>query len=328
VSPRDTVTGNDVERLVGLINGFQASQAIHVAVWLGLPDLIGPAAKPAAELAAATQTHPTALHRLLRALASIGVFEERDAGCFGLSGVGEWLRSDIAGSHAALALLVGRPHYRQAWGDLLAAVRDGTAGPVARSHDDAQAFDDAMAGDTEQLVRAILAAVDFTHCRHVVDVGCGSNQLLPQILAERPSLRGTMLDRPQIAGRIAASAGLSDRCASVGGDFFVSVPAADVYLLSAVLHEWSDAAATDILRACRRAMDGSARVILIEHVLGSPHSEPVGTFMDLAMLVTNGGRERTREEFAAIIADADLRLTSITPTASHRSIIVAARAAV
>jgi hypothetical protein len=94
-------------------------------------------------------------------------------------------------------------------------------------------------------------------------------------------------------------------------------PAADVYLLNAVLHEWSDAAATDILRACRKAMKCSARVVIIEHVLGSPNSGPAGAFMDLTMLVTTGGRERTHDEFATMIADAGLRLTSIMPTATH-----------
>ena len=313
--------------LVGLINGFQASQAIYVAARLGLPDLMGSIAKSAVELAAETRAHPTTLDRLLRALASIGLFVEHQAGRFALSSMGERLRSGIAGSCAPLALLVGQPKYWQAWGDLLTAVRIGAAEPMSWSDDDARTFDEGMAGDTDRLVQAVLATVDFTRCRHVVDVGCGTSLLLPKILAERSFLSGTMFDRPHTIDRFAATsviAGLSGRCRTIGGNFFVSVPtAADAYLLNAVLHEWSDAAATDILRTCRKGMTRAARVVIIEHVVGSPNSGAAGAFTDLAMLVTGGGRERTRDEFGAIIANAGLRLASIMPTATPMSIIEA-----
>jgi SAM-dependent methyltransferase len=314
--------------LVRLINGYQASQAIHVAARLGLADLLGSGAQSPAELAAATQTHPDALHRLLRALASIGVLEDREGGRFALAALGHPLHGRAASTCAALALLVGQSGYWQAWAGLLDAVRSGGADLQMRSPEEAQAFDRALAGDAEQRAQALLAGFDLSRCRHVVDVGCGDGLVLARILAARPSLRGTMLDRPQIAVRVAemlAAAGLSDRCRALGGNFFVDVPAAaDAYLLNAVLHEWSDGAAIDILRVCRKAMAPSGRIAIIEHVIGSSNSGSVGAFMDLTMLVANGGRERTREEFATIIAAAGLRLLSITPTTAPVSIIEAA----
>ena len=111
--------------LIHLINGFRASQAIHVAATLGLADLLNSGPKAAAELAVATETHPAALYRLMRALAAIGVFEEDEVGRFALTTVGAFLRSDIAGTYAPMALLHGRPDNWQAWADLSYAVRSG-----------------------------------------------------------------------------------------------------------------------------------------------------------------------------------------------------------
>src|SRR5436309_7765835 len=158
--------------LLRLINGFQASQAIHVAATLRLADLMRSGPESACDLASATSTNPVALHRLLRALASVGVFEERDGGRFALTPMGEFLRSDVMGTHAAMAELVGRKYFWDSWGDLLHAVRAGTTAFEhthgrsvweyrAQNHEECLIFDRAMARGTERYADAVIDVCDF-----------------------------------------------------------------------------------------------------------------------------------------------------------------------
>jgi len=317
--------------LLRLINGFQASQAIHVAATLGLSDLLGEGSKSATDLAASTGTHPVALYRLMRALASIGVLREDPGRRFALTPVGEFLRSDVAGTYAPMAELIGRPYFWQAWNHLLHTVRtDATAfddlhgrsvwAYRAEHPDEARIFDRAMAAGTEGFAEAVLDAYDFGRFDRVVDVGGGDGTFLAKILAAYPRIVGTLFEQPHIIARTAASIesrGLSNRCQAVGGDFFSSVPAGgDAYLLKWILHDWDDTAAIDILRSCRRAMKPSSTLLVVEHIIGPPNASPEAAFMDLTMMVMAGGRERTRDEFAALFTQAGCELRSVTTTAS------------
>jgi hypothetical protein len=322
--------------LLRLINGFHASQAIHVAAALGLADLLGSGPRTTAELAAATKAHPTALYRLMRALASIGVFHEDDDRRFSLTPVGDFLRTDVAGTHAPMAQLVGRPNYWQAWGALLYAVRSGATAfdhvhgsgvweYRAQRPEETFIFDRAMASGTERFAEAVLEVCDFARFHNVIDVGGGDGMFLAKILAAYPSLRGTLFDQPHVTSKAASSLealGLSGRCHAISGNFFVNVPAGgDVYLLKWILHDWDDTAAIGILRSCHRAMKPSSRLLLVEHVIGSPNASSDGKFMDLGMMVVTGGRERTEDEFATLLAEAGFQLISITPTATLLSLI-------
>jgi hypothetical protein len=322
--------------LLRLINGFQASQAIHVAATLGLADLLGRGPRTASELAAQSGTHPAALYRLMRALAAIGVFKEDDDQRFALTAVGEFLRNEIAGTHAPMAQLVGRPNFWQAWGDLLYAVRSGATAfdhvhgsgvweYRAKCPEEARIFDRAMAAGTERFAEAVVDVCDFGRFRHVVDIGGGDGVFLAKVLAAFPHLRGTLFDQPHVAARAASSLetyGFEGRCRAVGGNFFVGVPeGADAYLLKWILHDWDDTASIGILQSCRRAMRPTGMLLVVEHVIGPPNTSPDGTFMDLTMMVLTGGRERTREEFAALFAEAGFRLVSVTPTATPLSVI-------
>jgi SAM-dependent methyltransferase len=322
--------------LLRLINGFQTSQAIHVAATLGLADLLGSGPKTTADLAVATKTHPAALYRLMRALASIGVFQEGNNRRFALTPVGEFLRTDVVGTHAPMAQLVGRPNYWQAWGALLYAVQTGT---IAFDHvhgsgvweyraqrpEEARIFDRAMASGTERFAEAVLEVCDFGRFHSVIDVGGGDGMFLAKILAAYPGLRGTVFDQPHVTAEAAISLealGLSGRCQAIAGDFLVGVPeGGDVYLLKWILHDWDDAAAIGILRSCRRAMKPSGRLLVVEHVIGLPNASPDGKFMDLAMMTVTGGRERTEDEFATLLAEAGFQLISVTPTATLLSLI-------
>jgi ubiquinone/menaquinone biosynthesis C-methylase UbiE len=331
------MTMHDVNAdLSKLIMGFRVSQAIHVAATLGLADLLASGPKTSNDLAAATDTHPLALYRLMRALSSAGIFCERDHRRFELTPVAELLRSNAAGTHAPMAQLVGRPSSWQAWGDLLYAVRTGNTAfdhvhgrgvweHRAQHPAEGEVFDRAMSTRTEQFAEAALAACDFSRFAHVVDVGGGEGTFLAAILTAHPRTRGTLFDQPQTIARAQsslASLGLSTRCQAVGGNFFASVPdGGDAYLLKWILHDWDDTASVDILRACRRAMKPSGALIVLERLVGAANTASEAKFADLHMLVMNGGRERTRDEFASLLGESGFRLVSVTPTSTPLFVI-------
>ena len=326
------MTTHDVSAdLSRLLMGFRLSQAIHVAAALGLADLLLSGPKTSGELAEATNAHPLALYRLMRALSSAGVFRELDHRRFELTPVGESLRSDVAGTLAPMAQLIGGPSYWQAWGDLLHAVRSGETAfnhvhgadvwEYRASHvQEGEVFDRAMAASTEQFADAALAARDFSQFAHVVDVGGGDGTLLAKILTAHPRTRGTLFDQPQTIARAQlslASLGLSTRCQAVGGNFFAGVPeGGDAYVLKWILHDWDDTASVEILRACRRAMKPDGTLIVFERLIEPPNTGSEGKFGDLNMLVMNGGRERTRDEFAGLFGQSGFRLVSVTPTST------------
>jgi hypothetical protein len=333
--PRSTDDGARAH-LLELILGFQVSHAIHVAATLAVADLLASGPMSSAALATATKTHPQALYRLLRALAAVGVLNEDAERNFSLTPVGAHLRSDIAGSCAPMAELMGLHSVWAAWGDLAYAVRTGNTAfdhvhgrgvweYRAQHPEEAKLFDRAMATRSEQSTDAVLAACDFGRFAHVVDVGGGGGTLLARILATNPHVRGTLFDQPPTAARaepLLASLGLAERCQAVGGNFFVAVPeGGDAYVLKNILHDWDDTAAVGILTSCRRAMRPGARLIVLEHVVGPPNEVARGKLLDLHMLVMNGGRERSRDEFAALLRQAGFRMTSVTATSALPSVI-------
>lgn len=315
--------------LLRLIDGFKISQAICVAATLGVADAIGGGARTSDELAAGSGADREALYRLLRTLAAHGVLREEPGRRFSLTPMGECLRADAGIPLAPHARLMGQAHYQQAWGHLLHAVTTGeTAFRAAHgqsnwayrdAHPDARAcFDDAMAANARRVDTAVVEAVDFGRFARIADIGGGQGSLLRAILAAYPELHGVLFDRPAVIEAVAPSVSgtdLSRRCTLAAGDFFDTVPAGfDAYLLKYVLHDWDDADAVRILAACRRAMPPHGRVLVIERLVGTDPADPVAAVSDLNMLVITGGRERTRDEFAALFAAAGLRLDAISPT--------------
>jgi hypothetical protein len=322
--------------LMRLVNGFQVSQAIHVAAVLGVADLLAAGPQASDALATETNSDADALYRLLRMLASVGVFREEAGRRFSLTDVGACLRSDAAEPVAPWAELVGRLNYWDAWGNLLCSVRSGqtafrlTHGVNAWEFREAQVdegriFDEAMTALSRHVAEAIVAAYDFGRYETIVDVGGGHGVLLAEILRIHPGCRGILYDRPEAvsgAGPVLRQAGVADRCAVVPGDFFSVVPAGgDLYLMKAVLHDWSDADALRLLRACRAAIDAEATLLLVEQVVGEPNRGVVEKTSDINMLVITGGRERTLPEFEGLLARGGFRLCSVTPTTSTLCII-------
>jgi hypothetical protein len=248
------------------------------------------------------------------------------------------LRSDAPGSLAAWALSIGRPYYWDAWSGLPHSIATGecafqnvhgTSSWTWRAGhpDDAAAFQHAMTAISQRLSRAIAMAHDFARYRCVVDVGGGSGALVAMLLRRHPQLRGIVFDLPEAtAGAEAAlaAAGLADRARAVGGSFFTSVPSdGDAYVLCSVLHNWDDADATTILRTCRAAMHGDARLLVVESALGAPNRDPEVKFLDLNMLVMHGARERTDGELDALLATAGFAVVDRTNTAIGMSLVEA-----
>lgn len=319
-----------VDELRRLINGYQVSQAIHVAATLSIADLLADGPRTSDDLAAATGSQPRALYRLLRALAAAGVLHEDENRTFRLSALGTHLRSDVAGSLHGWASFVGRPYYWNAWAHLAESIRNGenTFRQVygesvweyrAKRPEESELFDRAMSSLTGASNAAILEAYDFGVFGTVVDVGGGNGALLAAILDRHPSVRGILFDQPHVAAgarALLAERGLEHRCEIATGSFFDEVPkGGDAYLLKAIIHDWEDAEAEAILHTCRRAMGRGATLLVIEQELGAPNEVPQAKFSDLNMLVAPGGQERTRDEYAALFATAGFELTRAVPTA-------------
>jgi hypothetical protein len=322
-----------------LVNGFQVSEAIRVAVVLRVSELLADGPRDLAELAEATECHPDSLYRLLRALASIGVYEELRDRRFRSTPLGEVLESDRPDSLAPWAEHTARPYVRQAWTGLLGSVRTGENAFTsvhgqsvweyrAKHPDEGALFDAGMVSFAATAAQLVLDAYDFAGFATVVDVGGGHGGLLTAILNRNPAQRGVLFDQEHVvagAPELLRARGVEDRCRVVAGSFFDTVPAGgDAYVLKSVVHDWEDAEALTILRNCRRAMNEEALLLLVERNLGEANQSPAVKFSDINMLVAPGGRERTEEEYDALLSESGFRRTRTVPTADDVMVIEAA----
>jgi hypothetical protein len=321
--------------------GHYVSRALALAATLGLADLLADGPRDHHDLARASGTDAPALRRVLRLLASCGVFEELPDGRFGTTPLGELLRDDVPGSmRAAVQLFAGVP-IQDSWKDLEYCVRTGE--PVFRRNDPdadpftemakdparAALFDRAMATFAPQTAAAVAHAYDFSAFETVTDVGGGNGSLLIGILRANPAVRGIVFDQPHVAARAqeqVESAGLADRCQVVGGSFFDGVPTgADAYMLKHVIHDWNDERATAILKRCREAMGPGGTLLIVEGVYPERIDQSLeskgAAANDVNMLVCTGGRQRSEEEFRALYAAAGFRLTRVVPTLARVGVI-------
>jgi hypothetical protein len=326
---------NPFADVMRLVNGYQVSQALHVAAVLGIADLLAAGPRDSDDLARATATHSPTLYRLLRALAAVGVFHEDAGGRFSLLPMGECLRRDTAGPAGPWAAFIGRPYIWQAWSHLLHSVQTGETAfsslygsdvwEYRAAHPEEGAiFDAAMTALSRDVAAGVAAAYDFAPFARAVDVGGGQGTLIGGILTANPALQSTVFDQPHVVARARPELdrlGVADRCEVVGGSFFDEVPRGDLLLLKAILHDWDDAHAGAILRSCRRAVAPGGRLLVIERVLAAPNEGVEAKFADLNMLVGAGGKERTTEEFAALFAAAGLELAQILPTGTRMAIV-------
>ena len=331
------------EQMIQMTSGHVIAQALYVVAELGIPDLLATRPHSSAELAQAAGAHAPSLYRVLRTLASLGVFVEEDDQTFGLTPLGATLRSDVRGSVRAWALVNCGVSWR-AYGELLYSVRTGQPGfdrafgmsvfDYTARHPDALALFGKMMIDFHgQEVAAVAAAYTLSDAKSVVDVGGGSGNLLAALLEANPRLTGTVFERPPVAETAIQwlhAAGLSHRADVLEGDFFESVPTGgDVYVLSHVIHDWDEAHCLTLLGNCRRAIGPGGRLLIVETVLPGPNEPSPGRLLDLIMLANAPrGQERTLEEYRELLARADFRLARVVPTASPVSVIEAVPASV
>jgi hypothetical protein len=323
--------------LFQMATGYWISQAIYVAAKLRIADLLKDGPKSCATLATATQSDAPSLFRLMRALASVGVFSHVGRDRFALSRLAERLRTDNPASLKAMVITIGEIHY-QACGNLLHSVQTGcsafdkTFGAslfdyLRQNVAAADAFNQGMANVASMLAYAVLMAYDFGGISSIVDVGGGQGTLLEKILLFNSDMRGTVFDTASTIKGAKQQLGKNawgSRCSYVSGDFFTSVPqGAAAYLLSGVIHDWDDDRAIRILNICRRAMTRDSRVLLVEMVVPDNAVNCFSKLLDLNMLVMNGGRERSETEFRTLLDASGYKLTKVVSTMAPQSVIEA-----
>jgi len=327
--------------MMGLITGYWVSQAVGVVARLGVADHLGAGPRSSDELAEAVHADPEALYRVLRLLASLGVFTEVAPRTFALTALGEVLRSDAPGSVRNFAITETAPGHWLPWGRLHDSVRTGR--PMARealgmelfdwyaqNPEEAAFFNAAMANLSALAADELVRVYDASAAGTVADIGGAHGLLLAGVLRANPAARGILFDLPHVVATAAdavAAAGLSDRCELVSGDFFEAVPeGANLHLLKQVVHDWDDERATRLLQNCHRALRPAGKLVLVEMVLPEDNRPSPAQAMDLNMLVMLGGRERTKEEYRCLLQEAGFRLEQVIPTHSPFSVIEASRA--
>jgi len=321
--------------MLRMLNAFLTVQAIHVAASLGVADLLAAGPQSVDELAAATKADRSSLHRLLRMLTGPGVFVEEADGRFAITPLGATLRSEGSDSVREWALFVGTPEMWAVWAGLRDSVMSGEASfpavhgapmweYIATRPNLGEAFDGWMTRQSRQHNSALVTAYDFSRFRRVADVGGGRGSTLAAILGAHPSIRGVLLDLPQVVASTAPldDAGVAHRCEVIGGDMLRAVPVgADAYLIKRVLMDWSDADSTTILRHCAGAMAEGGKVLVVEMLMPMGNDPSPAKAFDILMLLNQpGGRIRTEGEFRELFTGAGLRLSSVVPTASPNSL--------
>ena len=323
--------------MIQMITGFWASRALYTACKLGLADLLKDGPKSVADLASATASHPDSLYRMLRALASIGVFAELDGQHFASTPLAQTLE-DRPGTLRYFALAeLGQEHF-SAWEEFPHSIRTGGMAfterfkqPIweyyAAHAEHAEVFHRAMSNLTEWVTQAILAVYDFSTFGKIVDIGGGQGAFLAAVLGKSPAALGVLFDAaPVIADATRLTeAGLAGRSEQVAGNFFEAVPAGgDLYTMKMILHDWNDEECHAILSNIRKVIAPSGKVLIVETVLGGTGPDaPFKNFLDLNMLVMTGGRERTEAGYRALLERAGFKLNRVIPTQSPVSIVEA-----
>ena len=324
--------------MLQIISGFWISRAVYVIGKLGIPDLLQSGPKTADELATATNTHAPSLFRILRALVSVGVLSSAENGRFAQTPLSETLVTDAPGSLRWFAVSeLGQEHY-PAWGNLMHSVKTGEIAfdnffgvdiwkYFQQNPDDAAVFNNSMSNMTAAVNEAITSLYDFSQFGTVVDVGGGHGGLITAILNKNPELKGVLFDAPEViegARPKIEAAGLADRLETVAGDFFKSVPeGGDAYVMKWIIHDWDDEKSNTILRNIRNRMQPNSKLILVDCVVPETDEPHFSKFIDLNMLVMTGGKERTEQEFAQLLAAAGFKLLRVIPTGLPHSIVEA-----
>jgi hypothetical protein len=328
------------QHIFQLATGYIVSTALQAAVQLRIADLLGDGPRSTAELAGDCGMNEDALYRLLRALASVGVFEEVPPRRFELNPAAAMLRSDAPGSLYDMVRWISSPFHMRVYSEAMHSVKTGETAVkkatgmevfdyFAKDEELSRVFNNAMTSFSGRVVPAALEAYDFSGIRVLVDVAGGHGGVLTGVLERYPAMRGILCDLDHViagAKKRIAGIGMQGRVECVTTDIFAAVPeGGDAYLMKHIIHDWDDERAGLILRNIRKVLPKNGRVILLECVLAPGNAPDFGKILDLEMLLLPGGRERTADEFRALFAANGYELTKIVPTKSPLSVIEAVR---
>jgi hypothetical protein len=325
-------------QIIDMALAHWVSRIVYVAAKLDLADRLAGGAKTADELAGPTGCHAPSLYRLMRTLTHLGILSEGDGQRFSLTPLGEALKKNAPGSARAVTLTLAADWCANGFGELLYSIQTGKSGvekylgmPVfdwfGKNPEMASLFSETMVGFHGAEPAAVAAVYDFSGLKTIIDVGGATGNLLTTVLQHAPGARGILYDLPHVvrdAAPLIQSRGCTDRVTIEPGSFFERVPTGgDAYLLSHIIHDWSEAQCLTILSHCRRAMNPGARLLLIEMVLPSGNAPHPGKMLDMMMLVGPGGRERTEAEYRTLLAQAGFKLTRVVPTETPVSVVEA-----
>jgi predicted transcriptional regulator len=325
-------------RLVEISAGYWLPRALHVVADLAVADALDEEPRSADYLAQQVGADANALDRVLRLLASHGVFYRR-GGKYEHTALSLALRSDHPHSMRAYVRLVGLPVFWKSWGALEQVVRSGKPAvsdifAYFKEHPlETEIFDAGMKSKAQSAISPVIAAYDFSTLGTIGDIGGGLGHLLKAILKASPKSRGVLFDQPHVIERVEADQAIGSRLMSQGGDFFRGpLPHCDAYVVMEVLHDWKDEQSHQILQQIRNAAPDGAKLLVIETVLpnesawAADKGQHFGNHLDINMLVLTGGRERTSDEFARLFVDSGWRLLRVIPMPGPYSILEAVAA--
>lgn len=325
-------------RMMQFQDGLRLTHMLCALAEIGVADHLTDGPMPVEQIARLTDTHADPLYRVLRAVASKGVFTEVSPRVFGLTELASTLRTGVPGSLRDNFRLQGQPFMRDAYAAIEHTLRTGESSfahvhgtdlfsYLAARPESADLFSRAMGNAASQVQRQAIDAYDLSGARRLVDVGGAHGHLVAAILSRYPELTGVVFDLPHVvqgAAPVLSEAGVSDRAELAGGDYLRFMPAdGDVYVLSHVLHQLSDHDASIVLTRIREAMRPGGRVLVIDPVLPPGDAPHPGKFMDITMLTLTEGRDRTEYEFACIFEKTGFRLAEIVALSSPSSVVVA-----
>ncbi|MFN2501802.1 MAG: methyltransferase [Pyrinomonadaceae bacterium] len=317
--------------------GAIMTQALGAAAKLGVADLLVEGERSVDELADQTGTHGPSLYRILRSLASTGIFRETATRTFSNTEMSDPLRSHVPGSMRHAVIFMAEPWHYNVWGNMLHSARTGetawkkTYGEevfewLPKHPEASEVFNKAMTDMSGSVAPAIVEAYDFSGIEVLADIAGGHGLLLSQILKVNPDLRGILFDLDHVvagAGALLQREGVADRVQTSSGDFFREVPAADGYIMKHIIHDWDDDRSIKIMQSIHRAMSGDGPMLLVEMVVPEGNEPHPSKILDLEMLTSPGGLERTEKEYSALFTAAGFRLNRVIPTRSPFMVIEA-----
>jgi O-methyltransferase domain len=325
------------EQLMQITLSLFFTRFLYIAAKFGVADELAAGPRKASEIAAVVGADGPSLHRLMRSLTMIGVFTLLPDGRFGLTPLGEALKKDAPGSMHTMLLATGSPYFLAAFQEEMIDTLE-TGKPafdkrigmpffkyLSTRPEDASLFSKLMVAFHGPEAEALPEAYDFSGVGTVVDLGGATGNVLSAILSRHSGPRGVLFDLPHVvvdAPALLESRDVADRVTIHPGDLFEAVPAGgDVYILSHIVHDWREDLALRILANCRLAMTPASRLLIVEAIMPDGDTPHPAKMMDMVMMFSNGGRERTAAEYGELVQKAGLKINRVVPTPTLASVI-------